>query len=269
MELRFYHWLTVLALAAGLHLGLALLLRSPAPPPQPGEGIRISLGSGSGAPATHAVTGGEAGAEQAEPDKPVDRPRPETGSELVPESEPKPKPEPVPEIEPEPRPEPVTKPELQPRPEPRPEPRPLPPSEPPTAAVRTGSQAQQQAEGAGGRTDQVRDNGSGGGAARSTGQTPASVLQRYYAELALWLERHKRYPANARRRRQQGTVKLHFIVDRRGQVLSHRIVSESGYRLLDREAEDMLRRARPLPAFPVQMTQAKLEVVVPVSFSLR
>ena len=88
-------------------------------------------------------------------------------------------------------------------------------------------------------------------------------------QLRYWLERNKTYPKEARRMRQQGVVNLYFRVTRDGRVLAHDIRKSSGHKLLDGEAEAMLKRAQPLPKFPDGMKGGYLDVVVPVLFSLR
>lgn len=91
----------------------------------------------------------------------------------------------------------------------------------------------------------------------------------YLTELQLWLERHKKYPRKAQRRRQEGTAKLFLIMSRDGNVLDYRIEESSGHRMLDREVKAMLLRAQPLPTMPDFMPGMSLELVVPVVFSLR
>lgn len=108
-----------------------------------------------------------------------------------------------------------------------------------------------------------------GSAASSSGGGRPGVSVDYVSILQAWLEDHKEYPHRARSRRQQGVVWLHFVMDRNGRVLEHRIDRSSGYDLLDREVEAMIARAQPLPAMPAEMTQARLELVVPVQFVLR
>ena len=91
----------------------------------------------------------------------------------------------------------------------------------------------------------------------------------YMAQLIAWLEKHKKYPRNAQRRRQEGTASLSFVIDRSGEVLSYELQQSSGFRLLDKEVERIIERARPMPAMPDAMTLSQLEVVVPFSFYLR
>jgi periplasmic protein TonB len=83
------------------------------------------------------------------------------------------------------------------------------------------------------------------------------------------LQQYKRYPGNAQARNEQGTVLLGFSVDRGGHVLSRRIVRSSGHPDLDEEVLALVLRAQPLPAFPASMTQVKLDLTVPIRFSLR
>lgn len=91
----------------------------------------------------------------------------------------------------------------------------------------------------------------------------------YYQTISSWLERHKRYPQRAIKRRLQGTVRLTFTIDRDGNLLSQQITASSGHPLLDREADAMLRRAAPLPALPQAFSASELEISLPIRFALR
>ena len=105
--------------------------------------------------------------------------------------------------------------------------------------------------------------GRGGGGGRS------SAVEDYHARLRVWLERHKRYPRRARRRREQGVVVLRFVVDRMGAVLDLEVEGTSGHPLLDAAALDMVRRAQPLPKMPSAMRESRAEHLLPVRFALR
>ncbi|NCC36784.1 MAG: energy transducer TonB, partial [Chloroflexia bacterium] len=77
-------------------------------------------------------------------------------------------------------------------------------------------------------------SGKGSSGKGSSGKgTGAASARGYHGTLAAWLARHKRYPEQARRRQQQGTVRVTFTIDRQGRLLSHRIASSSGHPLLD------------------------------------
>jgi protein TonB len=83
------------------------------------------------------------------------------------------------------------------------------------------------------------------------------------------LQRAKRYPRQAQARGEQGIVMLGFSLDRNGHVLAHRIVHSSGHADLDDEVMAMIMRAEPLPPFPASMPQARLDLTVPIRFSLQ
>lgn len=125
-----------------------------------------------------------------------------------------------------------------------------------------------QASGSSGRAGTGKSDRAGSADSASGGGKPGVSVD-YVSILQAWLEEHKEYPRRARSRRQEGVVWLYFVMDRAGHVLEHRIDRSSGHRLLDREVEEMIRRAQPLPAMPSEMVQARLELVVPVQFQLR
>ncbi len=104
----------------------------------------------------------------------------------------------------------------------------------------------------------------------------AAELARRAAAQANWqglllahLERHKNYPRAARKRLQQGTSLLRFRMDRSGRVLSYALAKSSGYEALDAEVLAMIERAQPLPPLPAEISDAVVEIVVPVQFTLR
>jgi protein TonB len=82
------------------------------------------------------------------------------------------------------------------------------------------------------------------------------------------LQEFKNYPLGARERNEQGVVLLAFSIDRNGHVVSRRIVRGSGYADLDAEVLALIERAQPMPAFPPSMTEAELNLAVPIRFSL-
>ena len=97
----------------------------------------------------------------------------------------------------------------------------------------------------------------------------AAAHREYARQIAAWINRHKRYPRRAQRLGQQGTTKVRFTIDPQGHVRSCRIVQSSGHALLDREVEELLRRADPLPAIPTALARTELTLTVPIRFSLR
>jgi protein TonB len=89
------------------------------------------------------------------------------------------------------------------------------------------------------------------------------------SQIASTLEHNKRYPTEARARREQGVAQLAFSIDREGHVLSSRIVSSSGSAALDEETLALVQRAQPFPAPPPEVTGDEIKFMVPVRFSVR
>jgi protein TonB len=104
--------------------------------------------------------------------------------------------------------------------------------------------------------------------ARVKGGAPR-IAPSWQTELVRRLEQYKRYPSDAQSRGVEGIVMLNFSVDRNGRVLAHEIVRSSGHPELDKEVVSMIERAQPLPPFPPSMPEAKLDLTVPIRFSLR
>jgi protein TonB len=104
--------------------------------------------------------------------------------------------------------------------------------------------------------------------ARVKGAAPR-VEPSWQTALVRHLQQYKRYPSDAQSRGEDGVVLLSFTVDRTGHVLARQIVHSSGHRELDNEVMSMVERAQPLPAFPPSMPQTKLDLTVPIRFSLR
>ena len=75
-------------------------------------------------------------------------------------------------------------------------------------------------------------------AAPSQGAPKASdstAIPTWRSQIAAALERNKRYPSQARARREQGVAQLAFTLDRKGHVIASRIVRGSGHAALDQE----------------------------------
>lgn len=104
---------------------------------------------------------------------------------------------------------------------------------------------------------------------QTTRRTPSVSPQQWQSRILSVLNNAKRYPNEARSRREEGVPHLQFTIDRSGQVISSRIVRSSGYPALDQAAIDMVNRASPLPAPPESIPDNKVTLTVPVNFNLR
>jgi periplasmic protein TonB len=112
------------------------------------------------------------------------------------------------------------------------------------------------------------DHQSTGSAAADTGVGQENAKADYVALVADRLARFKRYPRAARRRGLQGVAKLAFTLRRDGSLIVHEIVQSAGYQVLDREVQNTLERALPMPPFPPELSSATMDIIVPIRFEL-
>jgi protein TonB len=97
----------------------------------------------------------------------------------------------------------------------------------------------------------------------------SKAVQAWQRQIMGLLERNRRYPPGAQSRRQQGVVQVSFSLDRQGRVVESRLVRSSGVAALDEEAIALVRRAQPFPALPREVPGERVDLSVPVRFSLR
>lgn len=95
----------------------------------------------------------------------------------------------------------------------------------------------------------------------------ADALPNWKSQLVAQIERHKRYPEDARG--DHGVVQVSFGVDRSGGVHHARVVATSGSSLLDRDAIAWLQRSQPLPPPPPEVGGAMISITVPLRYNYR
>jgi protein TonB len=97
-----------------------------------------------------------------------------------------------------------------------------------------------------------------GSPARKTSADP-----NYAGKVFAHLARFKRMPPDAQKNRSQGTARVRFVIDGRGNVGSVQLVGSSGIASLDQEALAWPRRASPFPPPPGGQS---IPITAPVSF---
>lgn len=95
----------------------------------------------------------------------------------------------------------------------------------------------------------------------------SNAIPKWRSLISMLLERNKRWPADGKNDR--GTAQVAFSIDRKGRVMSSRIVTTSGSVALDREALEMVKRAQPFPPPPAALPETELSFIVPVRFNTR
>ncbi len=100
-------------------------------------------------------------------------------------------------------------------------------------------------------------------------ESDKKIVARWQRQVVVHLNQFKRYPADARRRRDQGDVHLAFTIDRSGRVMARDLRSGSGSASLDAAALELLERAAPLPQPPPQIAGAAVELSLPVEYRMK
>jgi protein TonB len=93
----------------------------------------------------------------------------------------------------------------------------------------------------------------------------SAALVTWQRSMVMQLERHKRYPPQARG--EQGVTTVVFTIDRQGHLLSSRVVHSAGSAILDDAALAMLGRAEPFPAPPPGIADELLSITVPIRYN--
>ncbi|QLR03415.1 energy transducer TonB [Providencia rettgeri] len=95
-------------------------------------------------------------------------------------------------------------------------------------------------------------------------------LQKQWEAMVLGkLNKYKRYPEDAGRRNRIGKPVVMFTVDSQGFLLDSSLVNSSGTRSLDKEAQQVLSRAAPLPVPPAEILKnGRITVRLPIDFTL-
>lgn len=201
-------------------------------------------------------------------------PLPEAPTPAPPQPEPEPAAEPEPEIEQPKRVE-APKPEIElpppppPKPKPKPKPKPPEPKKPEPKPAQGPAPERKPAEEVPQAQPSPQARAPELAAAHSASGQAAQGQINWEGLLLGHLNRHKRYPHDARQRGQEGTVKVRMVVDANGRVLNQQIVNGSGNRSLDRATLQMIKRAQPLPPPPPEMLKnGSLEVIAPFVYSL-
>jgi protein TonB len=98
---------------------------------------------------------------------------------------------------------------------------------------------------------------------------PSEVTMSWHKSLVFHLNKHKKYPSDARKRGEEGTAGVSFTLDRSGKVINARVDRSSGSNELDKEALEVLDRASPFPPPPSEVAEPTIHLTLPIQFRIK
>ena len=101
-----------------------------------------------------------------------------------------------------------------------------------------------------------------------TAEQKAQILE-WQKEIVLRISKAKRYPADARRQKIEGEVRVRFTVDTYGTIIARDIETSSGSPILDEAALAVLTDVGKLPTPPNDLSGDRFTMLVPIRYSFR
>ncbi|MCK9909844.1 energy transducer TonB, partial [Microbacteriaceae bacterium K1510] len=98
---------------------------------------------------------------------------------------------------------------------------------------------------------------------------PSEAQVTWQKAVALHLNKHKRYPSEAREKGEEGVAVVWFSIDRSGKVVTGKLQKSCGSTMLDKEAVEVLSRASPFPRPPSDMTDVSFSFALPIRFQIK
>ena len=97
----------------------------------------------------------------------------------------------------------------------------------------------------------------------------AATLSQYRIAIITAAKRFKRYPRTAMDNNWEGKVEIRMVIGANGMISSIGIKTGTGFDILDAQALDMIRKAKPMVMIPPALGGKEFTVDVPVIFSLK
>ena len=94
------------------------------------------------------------------------------------------------------------------------------------------------------------------------------IIESYGALLTRHISAFKKYPRIAQRRIWEGDILLELTLNKNSKILNIKVINQSKYEVLNKEAVAMIERAQPLPKAN-NIKSETFKVFVPVAFKLR
>lgn len=106
-------------------------------------------------------------------------------------------------------------------------------------------------------------------AAASTDSADPLTLGQYRMAIISAARRYKKYPRLAIDNNWEGQAEIRMMIGADGAIASISIKTRSGYEVLDQQALEMIRKAKPLTPIPASLKGRGFSIDIPVMFSLK
>jgi protein TonB len=97
----------------------------------------------------------------------------------------------------------------------------------------------------------------------------ADSLQAYRSDLIEMAKKYKRYPRVAMDNNWEGRAVVRLVVGANGLISSVGILSSAGHEVLDKQAQEMVRRAKTLVQIPSALRGKEFVIEIPVTYELK
>ncbi|MBV8031894.1 MAG: energy transducer TonB [Betaproteobacteria bacterium] len=97
----------------------------------------------------------------------------------------------------------------------------------------------------------------------------AGSLELYRMQLMKSASRYKKYPRVAMDNNWEGRVLVRMVIGANGMISSLTVISSAGHEILDKQAIDMLQKAKPLVQIPPALRGREFTLEIPVIYSLK
>ncbi|MFT5575880.1 MAG: protein TonB [Bermanella sp.] len=94
------------------------------------------------------------------------------------------------------------------------------------------------------------------------------LINEYSSTMIRASYRHVRYPKRALKLNQEGTVLLEVIIDRKGGLISSKVIQSSGYSSLGDAAVSAVEKTSPFPEIPTGILGNQIEFTLPFTFQI-
>lgn len=97
----------------------------------------------------------------------------------------------------------------------------------------------------------------------------AGSLETYRMDLLRMARKYKRYPRVAMDNNWEGRAVVRMVIGPNGLISSVSVTTTSGHQILDKQAIDMIQKAKPLVQIPAALRGKEFSVEIPVIYSLK